>query len=82
MALATVKGRTAEKDTNAEVHHALALDAKAIDIVRADRERAVERALVAGVGLSDDAYVFTRTDTPDGSKPWHPTASPAHRQES
>jgi hypothetical protein len=24
-------------------------------------------------GPGDDAYVFTRAKTPDGSKPWHPT---------
>jgi integrase len=71
-ALARVKGGTAEKDTKADVDHALALDAKTVDIVGAHRKRAVERALVAGGGLSDDAYVFTRPDTPDGSKPWHP----------
>jgi hypothetical protein len=32
----------------------------------------VERALAAGGGLTDDGYVFTRAETPDGSKPWHP----------
>jgi hypothetical protein len=36
MARATVKGRTAEKDRKAEVHHALALDAETIDIVRGE----------------------------------------------
>ena len=71
-ALARVKGGTAEKDTKADVDHALALDAKTVEIVRAHRKRAVERALVAGGGLSDDAYVFTRSETPDGSRPLHP----------
>jgi integrase len=71
-ALARVKGGTAEKGTKADVDYGLALDLKTVDILRAHRKRAVERALVAGGGLSDDAYVFTRAETPDGSKPWHP----------
>jgi integrase len=71
-ALARVKGGTAEKGTKADVDYGLALDPKTVDILRAHRKRAVERALVAGGGLGDDAYVFTRAETPDGSKPWHP----------
>jgi integrase len=71
-ALARVKGGTAEKGTKADVDYGLALDPKTVDILRAHRKRAVERALVARGGLGDDAYVFTRAETPDGSKPWHP----------
>jgi integrase len=71
-ALARVKGGTAEKGTKADVDYGLALDAKTLDILRAHRKRAVERALVAGGGLGVDAYVFSRAETPDGSKPWHP----------
>jgi len=71
-ALARVKGGTAEKGTKADVDHALALDDKTVEILRGYRKRAVERALVAGGGLGGDAYVFTRAETPDGSRPWHP----------
>jgi hypothetical protein len=71
-ALARVKGGTAEKGTKADLDYGLALDPKTVDILRAHRKRCVERALAAGGGLSDDAYVFTRAETPDGSKPWHP----------
>jgi integrase len=71
-ALARVKGGTAEKGTKADVEYGLALDPKTVDILGAHRKRAVERALVAGGGLSDDAYVFTRVEIPDGSLPWHP----------
>jgi integrase len=71
-ALARVQGGTAEKGTKADVDYGLALDLKTVEILRVHRTRAVERALVAGGGLGDDAYVFTRAETPDGSKPWHP----------
>lgn len=71
-ALAKVKGGTAEKGTKTDVDYAIALDPKTVEIVRAHRKRCVERALTAGAGLGDDAYVFTRAETPDGSKPWHP----------
>jgi integrase len=71
-AWARVKGGAAEKGTKADVDNGLALDPKTVDILRAQRKRAVERALVAGGGLGDDAYVFTRAETPDTSKPWHP----------
>jgi integrase len=52
-ALARVKGGTAEKGTKADVDYGLALDLKTVDILRAHRKRAVERALVAGGGLSE-----------------------------
>ena len=71
-ALAKVKGGTAEKGTKADVDYVVALDAKTVEIVRAHRKRCVERALGAGAGLADDAYVFTRAETPDGLTPWHP----------
>ena len=67
-----MKGGTAEKGTKADVDYGLALDPKPIDILRAHRKCAVERALAAGGGLTDDGYVFTRAETPDGSKPWRP----------
>jgi integrase len=52
-ALARVKGGTAQKGTKSDVDHGLALDPKTVDILRAHRKRAVERALVAGGGLND-----------------------------
>jgi len=71
-ALARVKGGVVEKGTKADVDYKVSLDARTVDIMRAHRRRAAERALSVGVSLRPDGFVFTRATTPDGSQPWHP----------
>lgn len=71
-ARARVKGGTAEKGTKADVDYGIALDPKTVAVLKTHRSRAAARALAAGVELPDSGFVFTRSKTPDGSKPWHP----------
>lgn len=69
-ALGKVRGGTVLKGTKTGAKWPVALDADTIDMMRAHRKRCAERALAAGTGLEDDAYVFARDVA--GKKPWHP----------
>jgi integrase len=69
---ARVAGGVAEKGTKNDTDFALALDDKTVEIVKAHRRRARERAKSAGVILPTTGFVFTRATTPDGSQAWHP----------
>jgi integrase len=56
------------KDTKTHATARLALDDETVAVLRTHRSRAVRYALACGVGLSDDAFVFS--PEPDGSLPW------------
>lgn len=71
-ALAKVKGGTVEKGTKADVDYRVTLDPATVVILKAQRRRAAEAAIAAGVSLRPDGFVFSRDVTPDGSKAWHP----------
>jgi integrase len=59
-----------EKDTKTHGSRCIALDANTVATLRAQRQRMASRALACGVGLADDAYVFSRD--PNGRRPWVP----------
>ena len=69
---ARVAGGVASKGTKNDTDFSLALDEKTVEIIKAHRLRALERAMAVGAKLAGTAYVFTRAETPDGSKAWHP----------
>ena len=56
------------KDTKTHATARLALDDETVAVLRVQRSRAVRNALACGVGLPDDAFVFS--PLPDGSRPW------------
>jgi integrase len=67
-----VAGGVASKGTKDDTDFSLALDEKTVEITRSHRLRALERAMAVGAKLAGTAYMFTRAETPDGSKAWHP----------
>lgn len=69
---AKVKGGIVEKGTKADVDYKITLDARTVEVLRAHRARALERALAAEVKLLADGFVFTRAETPDGRLAWYP----------
>jgi len=71
-AIAAIRGGWVEKQTKADVDYQVTLDARTVELVRAHRTRARQRAMTVGVQVRDDGFVFARKVTPDGRLPWHP----------
>ena len=59
--------RVIEKDTKTHANARLAIDDETVEILKAFRVAAIERALAVGIAFDDDTYVFT--SVADGSEP-------------
>ncbi|MGE4164012.1 MAG: tyrosine-type recombinase/integrase [Vicinamibacterales bacterium] len=64
-------GAAYEKDTKNHQHRLVSLSPQATDMLRQHRTMVVARALAAGTGLVEDAFVFS--GAPDGSEHWWPS---------
>ncbi|WP_433035612.1 tyrosine-type recombinase/integrase [Actinomycetospora sp. CA-053990] len=62
-----------EKDTKTHQGRRLAIDEKAVEMLRAHRKQRVELCAKLGVELLDDGFVFSLT--PDGSRPLRPATT-------
>lgn len=63
-------GQLVEKDTKTHSSRHIALDAGTHEALLEHRERCEQRAVVCGVELDTDCYVFS--PDPDGRRPWEP----------
>ncbi|HEV2071957.1 MAG TPA: site-specific integrase [Acidimicrobiales bacterium] len=68
--IAMVDHRRIEKDTKTHQARRVAVDDATCELLQEFHLRARERALSVGVGLADDAFLFS--EEPDGSAPWRP----------
>jgi integrase len=68
-----VPGGVLEKDTKTHASRRIALDDGTLAILEVQRNFAMARASTVGLGVDDDAYVFSRE--PDGHIPWTPGAA-------
>lgn len=59
-----------EKDTKTHASRRIALDPDTVATLRAQRQRMASRALACGVGIAENAHVFSRD--PNGLRPWAP----------
>ena len=59
-----------EKDTKTHASRRIALDQGTLLVLEAQRDLALGRASVIGLGVENDAFVFSRE--PDGGIPWRP----------
>lgn len=75
-ALVQTKGAIIEKDTKSGTRYAVALDPATVALLTEHRARQAEQALVAGVPLRNDAYLFAFD--PAGTRPWRPDSA-SHR---
>ena len=64
-------GGAYEKDTKNHQHRVISLSPPAREVLRRHRAAMAERALAFGVGLAEDAFVFS--SAPDGSVHWWPS---------
>jgi len=66
--IATVGGRTYEKSTKTHQSRRLALDPATVEELRTHHRRARQRALLLGVAVASDAFVFSDLE----GRPWRP----------
>jgi integrase len=64
-------GTAYEKDTKNHQHRVVTLSPQALEMLKRHRAAMAERALAFGVGLPEDAFVFS--SAADGSVHWRPT---------
>jgi integrase len=64
-------GGAYEKDTKNHQHRLVTLSPQALNVLRQHRATMAERALAGGVGLPEDAFVFS--SAADGSVHWWPS---------
>jgi integrase len=69
-AIIEMPGGRLEKDTKTHSNRRIALGPDTLEVLKAQRQIAQERALIIGEKVSDDAFIFSRD--PDGSSPWTP----------
>jgi hypothetical protein len=64
------ESRVKEKETKTRQQRRIALDPQTVDLLKAHRDRCVERCAALGCELDPSAYLFS--PAPDGSTPWPP----------
>jgi integrase len=69
-AIIDTKGGIIEKDTKTHASRRIAIDKGTLAVLEAQRDLALGRSVIIGLGVDEYAYVFSIE--PDGSIPWRP----------